>query len=58
MKLTVVGAGNVGATVAECVARMDIVNEIALIDIRDGVAKGKALDLWESAPIHGFDTKL
>ena len=56
MKLTVVGAGNVGATVAECVARMDIVQNIALIDINDGVAKGKALDLMESAPIHGFDT--
>ena len=58
MKLTVVGAGNVGATVADCVARMDIVNEIALVDIVEGVAKGKALDLWESAPIHGYDTRL
>lgn len=58
MKLTVVGAGNVGATVAECVARMDIVKEIALIDINKGVAQGKALDLWEAAPIHGFDTRL
>ncbi|NNF57212.1 MAG: malate dehydrogenase [Rhodothermaceae bacterium] len=58
MKLTVVGAGNVGATVAECVARMDIVNEIALIDIVEGVAQGKALDLMEAAPIHGFDTVL
>ena len=56
MKLTVVGAGNVGATVAECVARMDIVQDIALIDINPGTAKGKALDLMESAPIHGFDT--
>ncbi len=56
MKVTVVGAGNVGATVAECVARMDIVQNIALIDINEGVAKGKALDLMESAPIHGFDT--
>ena len=56
MKLTVVGAGNVGATVAECVARMDIVQNIALIDINEGVAKGKALDLMEAAPIHGFDT--
>jgi len=56
MKLTVVGAGNVGATVAECVARMDIVQNIALIDINAGVAQGKALDLMESAPIHGFDT--
>ncbi|MEM6325950.1 MAG: malate dehydrogenase [Bacteroidota bacterium] len=56
MKLTVVGAGNVGATVAECVARMDIVQHIALIDINGGVAQGKALDLMEAAPIHGFDT--
>ena len=56
MKVTVVGAGNVGATVAECVARMDIVQNIALIDINAGVAQGKALDLMESAPIHGFDT--
>lgn len=56
MKLTVVGAGNVGATVAECVARMDIAKNIALIDIQEGVAEGKALDLMESAPIHGFDT--
>jgi malate dehydrogenase len=58
MKLTVVGAGNVGATVADCVARMDIVQEIALVDIVEGVAKGKALDLYESAPIHGYDTRL
>ena len=58
MKLTVVGAGNVGATVADCVARMDILQEIALIDIQGGVAQGKALDIWESAPIHGFDTRL
>jgi len=58
MKLTVVGAGNVGATVADCVARMDIVREIALVDIVEGVAKGKALDLYESAPIHGYDTRI
>ena len=56
MKVTVVGAGNVGATVAECVARMDIVQDIALIDINAGVAQGKALDLMQTAPIHGFDT--
>jgi malate dehydrogenase len=58
MKLTVVGAGNVGATVADCVARMDIVKQIALVDIVEGVAKGKALDLFESAPIHGYDTRI
>ena len=58
MKVTVVGAGNVGATVAECVARKDMAKEVVLIDIAEGVAQGKALDLWESAPIHGFDTRL
>src|SRR5690606_13366045 len=58
MKVTVVGAGNVGATVAECVARKDMANEVVLVDIQEGVAQGKALDLWQSAPIHGFDTKL
>ena len=57
MKVTVVGAGNVGATVAECVARKDMANEVVLVDIQEGVAQGKALDLWESAPIHLFDTK-
>lgn len=58
MKVTVVGAGNVGATVAECVARKDMANEVVLVDIQEGVAQGKALDLWQAAPIHGFDTKL
>lgn len=55
-KLTVIGAGNVGATVAECVARKDIVNEVVLIDIKDGMPQGKALDMMQSAPIHLFDT--
>jgi len=58
MKVTVIGAGNVGATVAECVARKDMAKEVVLIDIQEGVAQGKALDLWEAAPIHGFDTRL
>ncbi len=58
MKVTVIGAGNVGATVAECVARKDMANEVVLVDIQEGVAQGKALDLWESAPIHLFDTAL
>ncbi len=57
-KVTVVGAGNVGATVAECVARKDMVNEVVLIDIKPGLSEGKALDLAESAPIHGFDTRV
>lgn len=58
MKVTVIGAGNVGATVAECVARKDMVAEVVLIDIVEGLPQGKALDLAQSAPIHGFDTKV
>ena len=57
-KVTVIGAGNVGATVAECVARKDMVGEVVLIDIKEGLSEGKALDMWESAPIHLFDTRL
>ena len=57
-KITVIGAGNVGATVAECVARLDMVGEVALIDIVEGLPQGKALDLQEAAPIHGFDTRV
>lgn len=58
MKLTVIGAGNVGATVADCAARMDILDEVVLVDIKDGVPQGKALDIQESAPIHLFDTRV
>ena len=57
-KVTVIGAGNVGATVAECVARKDMVKEVVLVDIIDGVPQGKALDMMESAPIHLFDTRI
>ncbi len=57
-KVTVIGAGNVGATVAECVARKDIAGEVVLVDIKEGLPQGKALDMMESAPIHGFDTKV
>jgi len=58
MKVTVVGAGNVGATVAECVARKDMADEVVLIDIVEGLPQGKALDMAESAPIHLFDTRV
>jgi len=57
-KVTVIGAGNVGATVAECIARKDMVGEVVLIDIKEGLSEGKALDMWESAPIHLFDTRI
>jgi malate dehydrogenase len=58
MKVTVIGAGNVGATAAECVARKDMVKEVVMVDIQEGMPQGKALDMMESAPIHGFDTKI
>ncbi|MFO8231090.1 MAG: malate dehydrogenase [Longimonas sp.] len=58
MKVTVIGAGNVGATVAECVARKDMVHDVVMVDIKDGVPQGKALDMVESSPIHGFDTHI
>ena len=57
-KATVIGAGNVGATVAECVARKDMINEVVLIDIKPGLSEGKALDLAQAAPIHGYDTRV
>lgn len=58
MKITVIGAGNVGATVADCVAQKDMASEVVLIDIVDGLPQGKALDIQEAAPIHGFDTRV
>ncbi len=60
MKVTVIGAGNVGATAADCVARKDMVGEVVLIDIPDKAdyARGKALDMFQAAPIHGYDTRI
>ncbi len=55
-KITVVGAGNVGATLAQRIAEKELAREIILIDIVDGVPQGKGLDQWESAPIEGFDS--
>ena len=55
-KVTVVGAGNVGATVANVLAHKDIVKEVVLLDIRGDFAKGKALDTWEQAPIDNYST--
>jgi len=58
MKVTVVGAGNVGATCAQIVAEKNIVNEVVLLDIKEGLAEGKSLDLWQTAPINYYDTRL
>ncbi len=57
MKVTVVGAGNVGATCADILAYREIVNEVVLIDIKEGVAEGKALDIWQKAPVDLYDTR-
>ncbi|MDZ7364060.1 MAG: malate dehydrogenase [candidate division KSB1 bacterium] len=58
MKITVVGAGHVGATTALRLAEKRLANEVVLIDILEGIPSGKALDLWESAPVEGFDCKV
>lgn len=58
MKVTVVGAGNVGATCANCIAEKDIVGEVILLDIKEGVSEGKSLDMWQTAPINLYDTRI
>ncbi|MBK8043167.1 MAG: malate dehydrogenase [Haliscomenobacter sp.] len=57
-KVTVIGAGNVGATVANVLAHRDIVKEVVLLDIQGNLAKGKALDSWQQAPIGNYSTFL
>lgn len=57
-KVTVVGAGNVGATCANVLAHKDFVNEVVLIDIVADLAEGKALDTWQQSPIDSYSTKL
>ena len=57
MKVTVVGAGNVGATCADVLAHKEIANEIVLVDIKEGFAEGKALDIWETSPINLYDSR-
>ena len=57
MKVTVVGAGNVGATCADVLAFREVANEIVLVDIKEGLAEGKALDIWQKAPIDLYDSR-
>lgn len=57
-KVTVVGAGNVGATCANVLAHKDIVKEVVLLDIKGDMAKGKALDTWQQAPIDYYSTSV
>lgn len=58
MKVTVVGAGAVGATCADNIARRDIVEELVLVDIKEGFAEGKALDIMQTAALLGFNTRV
>lgn len=58
MKVTVVGAGAVGATCADNIARKELCSELVLLDIKEGVAEGKAMDLMQTATLLGFDTKV
>jgi len=58
MKITVVGSGHVGATAAQRLAEKHLANEVVLVDIVEGIPQGKALDMWESAPVEGFDAKV
>ena len=58
MKITVVGAGAVGATCADNIARMELATELVLLDIKEGLAEGKAQDMMQTAALLGFDTRI
>ena len=58
MKVTVVGAGAVGASCAEYIAMKNFCSEVVLVDIKEGFAEGKAMDLMQTASLNGFDTKI
>ena len=58
MKVTIVGAGNVGASCAEYIAQKEIASKVVLLDIKEGFAEGKALDLFQTATTLGFNTSI
>ncbi len=58
MKITVIGAGNVGATTAQRIADKELAEECVLVDIMEGIPQGKGLDMWESAPVSGSNTMI
>ena len=58
MKVTIIGAGAVGASCAEYIAIKDFASEVVLLDIKEGFAEGKAMDLMQTASLNGFDTKI
>lgn len=57
-KVSVIGAGNVGATCANAIAHMKICSELVLLDIKEGLSEGKAIDMMQTAKIYGFDTRI
>lgn len=58
MKVSVIGAGNVGATVANEIARKDFARDIILVDVKEGLTEGKALDMWQTSSVQGFTTRI
>ena len=58
MKVTVVGAGAVGATCADNIARKELCSELVLLDIKEGISEGKSLDLFQTSSLLGFDTRI
>ena len=58
MKVTVIGAGNVGATCANVIAHKELANEVILLDIKEGVSEGKALDIWQTSPVNLYDSRV
>lgn len=57
-RITVIGAGNVGATVANVIAHNDLAKEVVLVDVKEGIAEGKALDMWQTSSINNFNTRV
>src|SRR3712207_1895392 len=57
-KITVVGAGNVGATTAQRIAEKELARQVVMVDVVEGTPQGKGLDQWQSAPIEGFDSRV
>jgi len=57
-KISVIGAGNVGATTAQRLAEKELAKQVVMVDVAEGIPQGKGLDQWESAPIEGFDTRV
>jgi len=57
-RITIIGAGNVGATCANVIAHKELAKEVVMVDIKDGVAEGKALDIWQTSSINNFNTRI